>query len=254
MTVIAGVSVKASPGVSLGIWGLFHCWPRRVIGMETDEAGGTWALRHGLTSEPGLASLAATQGLLGFDQARDHGVAVGADRWAVCAPREGSIVNAALVWLNPRLLAWPSDGDLLIDAGRVVPSRVADCAALRRADTLLVFARPCPEELGPVAHLLNESAPLLRAGSTVVIVLRGTGPYTPAETADALRDLTGNRVPIGLGAVLPEDPVAAGRLRDGDRRAEKIAARWYGPLAGELAAASAHRTGSHSDVGLRAVS
>ena len=131
MTVIVGLSAKASPGVTLGMWGLLHCWPRPAIGMETDEAGGTWALRHGLTSEPGLASFASTQGLLGFDQAREHAVGLGADRYAVCAPREGTIVNAAMRWLDDRLLSWPSNGDLLVDAGRVVPARARDCGVVK---------------------------------------------------------------------------------------------------------------------------
>ena len=61
MAVIVIGSAKGSPGVSLAAWGLVHCWPRPIVGIELDESGGTWAYRHGLTCEPGLASLAATQ-------------------------------------------------------------------------------------------------------------------------------------------------------------------------------------------------
>lgn len=241
MTVIVGLSAKGSPGVSLGMWGLVQCWPRPVIGMETDTAGGTWALRHGLTSEPGLASLAAAQGSLDGDLVRAHSIAVGEERFVVCAPIEGTVVRAAMGWLGDRLLAWPSDGDLLIDAGRVASTTVRESAVLKRADTVLAFTRPCAEELGPLAHLLSELGPVLRESATVVLVLIGSGPYGATETLEAVRELTGHRLAIGIGAVLPDDPGSAAQIRDGGRRAAKVASRWFGPLANELAAASAHR-------------
>ena len=241
MTVVAGVSAKGAPGVSLGMWALFHCWPRPVIGMEVDPSGGTWALRHGLTCEPGLASLAATQGPLTFDVTAQHAMTVSDHRFVVCAPREATIVSAAMGWLNDRLLAWPTDADLLIDAGRISPQTLSTNAAVKRADTVLVFARPCPEELGPVSHLLGELAKTLQATALVKLVLIGSAPYAPHETVEALRRLTQNRLTFSIGAVLPDDPNAALEIRTGSKRANKIVNRWFGPLATELATASAHR-------------
>ena len=241
MAVVVGMAAKGSPGVSLGMWGLFHCWPRPVIGVEADVSGGTWALRHGLTCEPGLASLAASQGPLNLETAREHAVRLEEYRHVVCAPREGLIVSSALTWMRDRILAWPSTGDLLVDAGRVNPTGIRDCAPLARADAVLMFVRPWPEELGPAAHLLTETAKVLRPATTVHLVLVGTAPYTAAETLEALHELTDGRLNLRAGAVLPDDPAAAGQLRTGGKKAAKIAGRWYGPLAGELAAATAQR-------------
>ncbi len=241
MTVIAGVSVKGAPGVSLGMWGLLHCWPRPVIGMEVDPSGGTWALRHDLTCEPGLASLAATQGPLTFELTAQHAMTLSEHRYAVCAPREETIVSAAMGWLGDRLLAWSTDADLLIDAGRISSQTLSTNAAVKRADTVLLFARPCPEELGPVSHVLAELANVMQATATVKLVLIGSAPYSPDETVEALIRLTENRIALSIGAVLADDPNAAVEVRTGSKRANKIVNRWFGSLAIELAAASAHR-------------
>jgi hypothetical protein len=246
MTVIVGVAAKGSPGVSLAMWGLLHCWPRPVIGMEADLSGGSWALRHGLTCEPGLASLAATQGPLTFDIAADHTVGVGEQRGVVCAPRETTIVAAAMGWLNDRLLAWPNDGDLLIDAGRFIASASSEHAAVRRADTVLLFAHPRPEDLGAIAHTVTELGKLIRPSTPIKLVLIGNQPYSSEAIIDALRVLTNRRIDISVGAVIPDDPNGAEDIRVGSKRAAKIIARWFGPLAIELAAASAHRTVNQS--------
>jgi hypothetical protein len=242
MTVIVGVAAKGSPGVSLAMWGLVHCWPRPVIGMEVDVSGGSWALRHGLTCEPGLASLAATQGPLTFDTAADHTIGVGEQRGVVCAPRETTIVAAAMGWLNDRLMAWPNDGDLLIDAGRFTTSASSDHAGVRRADTVLLFARPRPEDLGATAHTIAEVGKLIRPSTPIKLVLIGTEPYSLDAILDALRVLTNHRIEISIGAVIADDPNGAEDIRVGSKRAAKIIARWFGPLATELAATSAHRT------------
>ena len=241
MAAVVGMSGKGAPGVSLGMWCLFHCWPHPVVGVEADVSGGVWALRHGLTCEPGLASLAASRVPLNLETAREHAVRLGEDRHVVCAPREGVIVSSALTWMRDRLLAWPTTGDLLVDVGRVTPTAIADCSPLARADAVVMFMRPWPEDLGPAAHVLAETAKVLRPATTVHLVIIGTAPYSGPETLEALHDLTEGRVNLRVGAVLPDDPAAAMQLRTGGKKAAKIAARWYGPLARELAAATAHR-------------
>ena len=55
------MSAKGAPGVSLGVWSMLSCWPRPVIGLEADTSGGSWALSHGLSWDPGLSDLAAEQ-------------------------------------------------------------------------------------------------------------------------------------------------------------------------------------------------
>lgn len=249
MTVISGVSVKGSPGVSLAMWTLAHLWPRPVVAIEVDESGGTWALRHGLTTEPGLASLASTQEALNHQTAAIHSHEVAADRFVVCGPPEANVVGAALVWLDERLRAWPNNNDVLLDAGRIRTSDVRSSAAVARADTLLVFTRPRPEDLGPLAHFIGELASATTSATDLQLVVVGSTPYTPHEAVDALRDLSGV-ARLRLGATIPDDPVTANLIALGGRKGTKCAQRWFGPLVNELASASAHRT----SVGLGAAS
>lgn len=244
MTVIAGLCAKGSPGVSLAVWTIVHLWPRQAIAIELDEAGGTWALRHGLTTEPGLASLASTQDHLNHRVASGHGHEVAPDRHVVCAPRESNIIGAALVWLDERLRAWPNDNDLLVDVGRVRSNTIRDNAAIARADTLLVFTRPRPEDLGPLAHLLTELGAATAATTDLQVVVVGSSPYSPEAAVDALRDLSGV-ARIRLGAAIPDDPLTAAAIARGGRKGTKVAARWFGPLVNELASGSAHRSPTH---------
>jgi hypothetical protein len=139
MAVIAIASAKGSPGVSLAAHGLVHCWPRPVVGMELDESGGTWAYRHGLTCEPGLASLAATQQPLDLALAIAHGYRINESKALVCAPKEGTIVRAAVGWLGERILAWPDTGDLVLDIGRLHSGEMPQSVALRRADIVILM-------------------------------------------------------------------------------------------------------------------
>lgn len=249
MTVVAGISAKGAPGVSLAMWTITHLWPRTVIGMELDEAGGTWALRHGLTSEPGLASLASTPDLLTRPVAVEHAHEIGPDRYVVCAPREGSVVTSALAWLDGRLRAWPSGDDLLLDVGRTRAGAVRESAAIERADTLLLFARPRPEDLGPLANLLAEVSAVSAPSRSLQLVLVGSSPYRPEDALDAVRELAGIDQ-ITLGAVLPDDPVSARLIEHGGRKATKVAASWFSGLVDELAAASAHRPFAHVEAGV----
>lgn len=241
MTVIGGLSAKGSPGVSLAMWTIAHLWPRPAIAMEADDAGGTWALRHGLTTEPGLASLASTQDALSHQRATEHGHEIGGERFAVCAPRESTIVGASLTWLSDRLRAWPSRDDLFLDLGRVRATTLRDNASIYRADTLLVFARPTAEDLGPLAHLLSQMGDVAATTTDFQLVTIGSAPYSPQSAVDALRELSGVHR-LRLGTALPDDATSASAIAQGGRKGTKIAQRWFGPLVNELAAASAGRT------------
>ena len=88
MSVMLGLSAKGAPGVSLGMWGLWRCWPRAVLGLEADPAGGSWALSFGLTSDPGLMDLAAEQGPIGAEVLDRCSIEIGEERRVVCAPRD----------------------------------------------------------------------------------------------------------------------------------------------------------------------
>ena len=240
MAIIVVASTKGSPGVSLAVWGLVHCWPRPVVGLEADENGGCWALRHGLTSEPGLMSLAADRNPLTNELLSAHATDRGNDRAVVCAPTGGRQVTAALGWLTERLTATNLDVDVLIDAGRLRPSG-PNGALVRRADGLVWFVRPNPEDIGPTADAIVETARLLRPSTAIHTVAVGTGSHSNAEVVDALQQLSGVTNTVRLVAELPDDPVAAGQIKTGARKADRIAWRWFGPLARELAAAVSYR-------------
>ena len=244
MSVIAVASAKSSPGVSLAVWGLVHMWPRPVVGIELDESGGTWAYRHGLTCEPGLASLAATQDALNHHHASSHGSPIGDSKTLVCAPKEGATVRAAVGWLTERLLAWPDSDDLLVDLGRLKPGEMQHSAALRRADVVALVSGTRADELASSASVVAELSASIRPTTRVVLLFVASGPYSAEEAADALNALVKRRL-FRIAGSVPFDPKAAAELCGGGRHVEKIATRWFGPIASELAAATAHRS-SHA--------
>ncbi len=240
MAVIVITSAKSSPGVSLAAFGLVHCWPRAIVGMELDESGGTWAYRHGLSCEPGLASLAATQQPLEAQLAAAHGHRLSESKALVCAPKEGSIVRAAAGWLGERLLAWPEGDDLLIDIGRV---RTGDHEnnALNRADVVLLMTGTRPEELASAAAVIADLATAIRRTTPLYLLFVASGPYSADEAADALDELVKRRI-LRIAGSVPFDPKSAREVCDGGRNAAKVTGRWFGPMATELAAGTAHRT------------
>lgn len=241
MAMIVAASAKGSPGVSLAVWGLVHCWPRPIVGIEVDEAGGSWALRHGLTSEPGLMSLAADRGTITDELLCAHSIDRGSGRVVVCAPTSGRQTSAALGWFTERLTASTSvKADVLIDCGRLNPTG-PNGALVRRADAIVWFLYPDPEDIGPTADAIAETGRLLRPSTAIHVVIIGTGAHPNTEIVAALRELSGVTNTLRLVAELPDDPVAAGQIRTGARRADRIAGRWYTPLARELAAAVSYR-------------
>jgi hypothetical protein len=240
MAVITFVSAKASPGVSLASSWLTRMWPRPIAGIELDESGGTWAYRHGLTCEPGLVSLAATQDALNLHHVSAHGCLIGDSKALVCAPKEGATVRAAIGWLTERLLAWPDSGDLVVDLGRLRSGEMQQSAALRRADVVVLVSGTRAEELASSASVVTELAASIRPTTRVHLLFVASGPYSAEEAADALNGLVKRRL-FRIAGFVPFDPKAAAELGSNGRGAAKVAARWFGPIAKELAAATAHR-------------
>jgi hypothetical protein len=239
VSVIIDISPKGSPGVSLGTWGLFHCWPRPVIGLEADPSGGSWALTHGLSWDPGLMDLAAEESRASITtEAIDRcSIAVTATKRVVCAPKEPLLVRRGLEWLHDRLGAWPASLDVIVDAGRCDGTH----PMLDRADAVLVWTRTDPQSLGATAALLASLERNVRAGVVVRIVTVGDRPYTPTETVEALADIAGPRLNVRAGAALPFDPRLAEVLTIGGRKGSRLCSSWFGQLATDLATETAHR-------------
>ena len=237
MSVIVAVSAKGAPGVSLGVWGLLHCWPRPVVGLEADPSGGSWALAHGLSWDPGLMDLAAEQSPVTAETVDRCSIAVSDTKRVICAPKEPLLVGRGLEWLEDRLGVWPAAIDVLVDAGRCGGGH----PMLARADSVLVWTRTDPQSLGATAALLGSLERTVRPGVVVRIVTVGDRPYTCREAVEALADLAGPRLQVGHGAALPFDPRLADILGSGGRKSARLCASWFGNLAVDLAAATAHR-------------
>ena len=187
MSVALTMSAKGAPGVSLAGWGVLHCWPRMVVGVEADISGGSWALTHGLTCDPGLTDLAAEQGVITEEALARCSVEVGVGKRMVCAPREPIHVRRSLKWLEDRLAAWPEHIDVIVDAGRVDPS--VGHPMLGRADALVVCTHTTAVALGATAALLEGLDRVVRSDVVVRVVTVGESPYSSAEAVEALRRL-----------------------------------------------------------------
>ena len=240
MSVIVGMSAKGSPGVSLGVWGLLHCWPRDAVGLEADLSGGSWALTHGGTCDPGLSDLAAEQGTISADALARCSTEVAVGKRVVCAPREPVHVRRALDWLGDRLAGWPEDLDVIADLGRVDPTIAHPM--LSRADAMIVFTHTTPAGLGSAASLIEGLDRATRTDVLVRIVTIGEDPYTATDSVEALRDFAGPRLTIDLGAALPHDARLARLLAQGGRKAGRVCSSWFGSMATELATSTAYRS------------
>lgn len=237
MSVIVGVSAKGAPGVSLGIWSMLSCWPRPIVGLEADRSGGSWALTHGLSWDPGLSDLAAERSPITAETITRCSISLTPSIRVVCAPKEPVLVRRSLDWLDDRLAAWPEDLDVLVDAGRCDGSH----PMLARADDVVVWCRTDPQGLGATAALLGSLERILRPGVTVRIVTVGDRPYSPSESVEALAELAGPCLAVRHGSAVPFDPRLAAVVAAGGRKSARLAGAWFGSMAGEVAASTAHR-------------
>ena len=216
---------------------MLSCWPRPIIGFEADISGGSWALTHGLSWDPGLSDLAAEQSPVTPETIGRCSISLTPSIRVVCAPKEPVLVRRSLDWLDDRLSAWPEDLDVLVDAGRCDGSH----PMLVRADAVVVWCRTDPQGLGATAALLASLERVVRPGATVRIVTVGDQPYSPSESVEALAELTGPRLAVRHGAAVPFDPRLAAVVVAGGRKSARLAQTWFGSMSAEIAASTAHR-------------
>ena len=216
---------------------MLSCWPRPIIGLEADPSGGSWALSHGLSWDPGLSDLAAEQSPVTAETIGRCSISLTSSVRVVCAPKEPVLVRRGLDWLGDRLSAWPEDLDVLVDAGRSDGSH----PMLARADAVVVWCRTDPQGLGAAAALLGSLERVVRPGVIVRIVTVGDNPYSPSESVQALAELAGPRLAVRHGAAVPFDPRLATVVAAGGRKSARLGDAWFGPLADEIAASTAHR-------------
>ena len=181
MALIGVVSAKGSPGVSTLAMELVRRWPREVVGIELDPSGGSWALRHDLSWEPGVVSLAATPATMTMETAAEHGQRVGRSGVAICASPFGDQVRASLELIEQRLVSWSDTLDGVLDVGRFDP---ASLGVLRRCMVTLVVTRTRVEDVGQLQRL----AETLRLGGVDArMVAVGSEQYSPREIAREVR-------------------------------------------------------------------
>jgi hypothetical protein len=196
-------SPKGSPGVSTLAMEVTSRYPRRVIGIEADRSGGSWAYRHGLSHDPGLVSLAASREELSWETVEPHGHRVGEHGLVVCAA-PGHDTATALSVLEQRLLTFPTNLDVILDVGRLHDGVLGLC---RAAQLVVMVCRPFTAD---IAALQRECDSLMHLGCRVNVALVGDQPHTRAEIAEFLSMTV-------LSGVVPFDPVGAQRLVDRGR-------------------------------------
>jgi hypothetical protein len=243
MSIVALASVKGSPGVTTTALALALWWPRPLVVMEADPAGGDLGARLGLPEEPGLVGLAAS---LRRDSRGGTPDGASIERYVKTASEGISLVTApagsrqatAAVGLLSGLatLSLPDGADLLLDLGRLVDTGRRDQALLTgslvdAADLLVWVSRP---QLADLAHLAAAVERRQDSDPEPVVVLTGGGPYPADEVATALAvTVLGN---------LPADPSGAAALWAGSGRTWAHSA--LGRATRDLAAALAELSGA----------
>jgi MinD-like ATPase involved in chromosome partitioning or flagellar assembly len=208
MSVLALASAKGAPGVTTAAVALGAVWPRRVLLVEADPAGGDLAARFHLPPEPNLVSLGmvARRGQLTPEQVWEHTQRLPRGLEVLTGLRAGDQARGlGRLWsLLPQALP-QLDADVLVDCGRLVADTPAE-DLVRRADLVVLLARPTVEG---VLHLANRLEALGRLGVTAEVVLVGEQPFDRAGVQQAL---AGEGITAPVRGVLADDPRGAAML------------------------------------------
>lgn len=186
MSVIAFASAKSSPGVTTAVMAMAGSWPqeRPVLVVEVDPAGGDVAARFGLSTDPGLVTLAAAgRRELTTETLWHHVQTLPGTRGAqvLVAPPSPEQTQAALSAVRGRLaevLGRVRDVDVLVDCGRLDPASPA-VEIMAGADLAVMMLRPVLAEV----HHLQARVEALAGSAPLALVTVGDRPYPPEEVA-----------------------------------------------------------------------
>jgi MinD-like ATPase involved in chromosome partitioning or flagellar assembly len=203
MALICVGSAHGSPGATTLALLAAGCWPRPVVVVEADPAGGVLAVRYGLSRTPGLADLAAAvdthapaQALWSSAQTLPGGLRV------VVAPESGEVTVGILDDVAGPLARWClrlEDVDVIVDCGRTLPGSPS-VALMGAADAVLVVARSTADQLYPSAHRVH--ALVAQTGCEHLgLVLVGGRPHRAEEVVTQLR--------VPVVGVVDDDPRTA---------------------------------------------
>jgi hypothetical protein len=214
------VSGKAAPGVTASTWALALGWPRPVLAVDCDPAGGDMAA--GLL----LGRLQADRGVLSWSAATRRLPAL--DAATVLAEHAVALPEAAQVWLMPGFQngvqagaleagGWDrlaqalertavADRDVLVDVGRL--SAGSCWPVIGVADRVVLVCR----RSGRSIHAARNAAAMLQTrlgdlAAVDLLVVDASGPYEASSIAQELR--------VPLLGILPVDYAAAAVLCDG---------------------------------------
>ena len=230
MSLFCFASAKGAPGVTTTALGVAAALPtgdsRCKVLVEADPSGGSLAIVHRVSRQPGLISLTASaRHGLSRDDLWSHAQELGGGLPVVVAPERGDRASAVLsdgaAALGP-WLAQRHDVTAIADCGRINSEQVSS-GLIAHANHVFFVIRPTAEQLQPALALVDQ---LQEAGKTVEWVVIGSKPYTPEDIARTTWS--------ELAAVLPDDhrtarAIAQGQVGSRERRSPL--ARSIGALA-----------------------
>ena len=220
MAVVAVCSAKGAPGVTTTAMLLAALWPRPVLLVDADPAGGDVALRlpgeDGRPLDPGrglLTLLPVARRGLRPDALLEHAQTVSGGT-PVLAGLDGpeQAEAAGSLWDTLATAATGAPCDVVVDAGRA-HARSVHLPLLRRADAVLILLRPGVAAVVHTREQLRTLAPALRRADGsgprlgVVVVHDVKDRAEIASAADAVRAPTPEVEALGP---LAFDPAAAG--------------------------------------------
>jgi hypothetical protein len=179
---------------------------RKVLLVEADPFGGDLAPRYGTSVTGGLASLfAAARRTLTPGAVWDH-----VNQLPGGLPVLFGLTNVHQAVANEKL--WPQvakaladlDGDVVVDAGRLLPQFAGGIRdVLEQADALVILCEPTLEAIVHLRDALPGLVAELRSRQ-LLIVPTGSIGYSSAEIGKTLQ--------ITVGPAMPDDPNAAAAL------------------------------------------
>jgi len=235
VTALVGLaSVKGSPGVTSTSLALAAAWPRPVVLLEADPAGGDLTFRcraaHGgvLYERRSILSLAAESraGSPSPTLVQDHAqrLSCGVDvvPGFTTASQSHGLIN---LWSDLGAACQASSVDVIVDLGRL-DGRSPLLPLARSLDLLLMVTAAT---LASAAHLTEALADVASAtaqrggGPRVVPVLVGPDDSAERDCADLDQLLRGSVVvPTTRALPVPYDVAALARLERGDRPSGKL--------------------------------
>lgn len=223
---VAICSAKGAPGVTSTALTLAAAWPRPVVLLEADPAGGDLAYRcraaagGPVFATPNLVALAAavrggvpSPRVLGENAQR---LVCGVDLvQGVTAPAQGRGLGS--LWSALAEACTAADVDVIADLGRLDRAGAALPIA-EAADCVLPVAATSLESVMRLREQLRELVGALNAHrvATVVPIIVGADTHSERDCAQLDELLTAAGLPVQPSAHLPYDPKALARLEAGE--------------------------------------